>query len=259
MQEIGALLRKRREEKGLTLQDLQAQTKIRLRYLQAIEEGDLGKIPLGEVYVKGFIRAYAQALGLDPQEILQEYQKSATPAPPFPPSPEAPAAPAAPLPWRRYLLFAGVALVFLFLVLAVGISLGPGKRLAEPPSPLPPSSGGPSLSPGGEKAPPPAAPKLPEIRTDENTPTRAVYSVGAAELALTLSFSDLCWVSVNVDGKTVLEENVPAGKTLSWVAKESIKLRAGKPWTIKINLNGVDLGPGGEYGPVRDLVFLRKP
>lgn len=71
--EIGRLLRARREELGLTLGDIQAETKVRKRYLEAIEKGDDSEIP-GEVYAKGFIRAYANFVGLDGMKLMKQYR-----------------------------------------------------------------------------------------------------------------------------------------------------------------------------------------
>jgi cytoskeleton protein RodZ len=72
VKEIGVYLRKEREARKIRLEDVQEITKIRLRYLQAIEEGDLEVIP-GEVYRKGFIASYANAIGLDGQEVVEKY------------------------------------------------------------------------------------------------------------------------------------------------------------------------------------------
>lgn len=254
LKEIGELLKRTREEKGLTLIDLQARTKIRLRYLQAIEEGELGKIPLGEVYLKGFLKAYAGALGLDGQAILERYHKTLQPVPPPTPPEISPPVPARPgLTISRPV---SLSLFFLLLLVLAAGAVSFLNRKAEAPSSPPISE--PSPPPASYNPPPPQpAPKPPEIKATENTPSRIVYVVKAEKLLLTASFEDLCWVGVEVDGQTRLEENVPRGKTLTWEGKESIKIRAGKPWVIKVNLNGVDLGPGGEYGPVRDLVFVR--
>lgn len=73
MKEIGQKLKTAREEMGLSLNEVSQKTKIRSLYLQAIEEGNLDRIP-GIVYAKGFIKAYAIAVGLDANEILAEYQ-----------------------------------------------------------------------------------------------------------------------------------------------------------------------------------------
>ncbi|HEY8393677.1 MAG TPA: RodZ domain-containing protein [Thermaerobacter sp.] len=72
LEEIGRLLRETREKKGLSLRDVQMATKIRLKYLEAIERGDERQLP-PEVYAKGFIRAYANFLQLDGQELVRAY------------------------------------------------------------------------------------------------------------------------------------------------------------------------------------------
>ena len=74
MQEIGEVLRERRESLGTSLEEIEAVTKIRLRYLKAIEEGQFHEIP-GEVYVRGFLRKYAQCLGLDGEKIVEHYRQ----------------------------------------------------------------------------------------------------------------------------------------------------------------------------------------
>lgn len=74
MKDLGAKLKKIREEKQISLEDLQQQTKIRKAYLFAIEEGNMAMLP-GEAYVKGFLKSYAQAVGINPQDIVTDYQK----------------------------------------------------------------------------------------------------------------------------------------------------------------------------------------
>lgn len=73
MREIGELLRKAREAKGLAVSDVQEATKIRGRYLEAMEEGDFDVLP-GEVYVRGFLRTYAEAVGLSGDEVVERYK-----------------------------------------------------------------------------------------------------------------------------------------------------------------------------------------
>ena len=63
MNEIGDLLRRTREAQGLTLEEISDMTKISVRYLEAIESGDYSVIP-AKVYAQGFIRNYANVLGL---------------------------------------------------------------------------------------------------------------------------------------------------------------------------------------------------
>lgn len=70
--EIGKILRKAREDKGYTLDDLQQVTKIQKRYLIAIEDENFDELP-GDFYVRAFIKQYANMVGLDGNELLQKY------------------------------------------------------------------------------------------------------------------------------------------------------------------------------------------
>jgi cytoskeletal protein RodZ len=72
MGQFGDKFRKAREAKELTLDDVSNVTKIGPRMLQAIEEENFERLP-GGVFNKGFIRAYAKHLGLDPEEAITEY------------------------------------------------------------------------------------------------------------------------------------------------------------------------------------------
>lgn len=76
--ELGTRLKEARMAKGYSLEDLQEITKIQKRYLSAIEEGNFSVMP-GAFYVRAFIKQYAEAVGLDANEILETY-KSEIPA-----------------------------------------------------------------------------------------------------------------------------------------------------------------------------------
>lgn len=82
MFEIGATLREARVRKRLTLHQVEEDTKIRTRYLQALEDEDFDRLP-GTAYAKGFLRSYASYLGLDAQTLLDEFNSrySGTPDP----------------------------------------------------------------------------------------------------------------------------------------------------------------------------------
>ncbi|WP_042356203.1 helix-turn-helix domain-containing protein [Bacillus rubiinfantis] len=73
MTELGNRLKEARLAKDLSLDDLQSITKIQKRYLSGIEEGDYSGIP-GNFYVRAFIKQYAEALELDPEEIFETYK-----------------------------------------------------------------------------------------------------------------------------------------------------------------------------------------
>ncbi|RMC46166.1 RodZ family helix-turn-helix domain-containing protein [Lactobacillus sp. ESL0230] len=74
MADIGDKLRSAREAKGLSIEDVEKATKIQGRYLTAIEQNDFDKLP-GDFYVRAFIRQYAQVVGLDGKELLNEYHQ----------------------------------------------------------------------------------------------------------------------------------------------------------------------------------------
>ena len=72
MFEIGATLREARERRQLTWEQVEAETKIRAKYLRALEEEEFDSLPSG-TYVRGFLRAYASYLGLDGRLFVDEY------------------------------------------------------------------------------------------------------------------------------------------------------------------------------------------
>ncbi|WP_018660188.1 helix-turn-helix domain-containing protein [Heyndrickxia acidiproducens] len=72
MTELGSRLKEARKEKGISLDDLQEMTKIQKRYLKNIEEGNYDSMP-GKFYVRAFIKQYAEAVGLQPEELFEEY------------------------------------------------------------------------------------------------------------------------------------------------------------------------------------------
>ena len=111
-----------RERKGVDLVRAERETKIRLRYLSALENGEYRDLP-GAVYTKGFLRNYALYLGLDPEDVLRQWRRERGEAT----SPEAVIVPPRPLaePARPLkfspsvvvaaLLTAGVVLFFIYL------------------------------------------------------------------------------------------------------------------------------------------------
>jgi cytoskeletal protein RodZ len=71
--ELGKRLKEAREEKNISLDELQEITKIQKRYLIGIEEGNYAIMP-GNFYVRAFIKQYAEAVGLDSEQLFEEYK-----------------------------------------------------------------------------------------------------------------------------------------------------------------------------------------
>lgn len=72
LEEFGRSLRARREDAGLSLAEVSLRTKIHIRQLQALERGDLMALP-GRVYARAFVKHYARAVGLDPDETAASF------------------------------------------------------------------------------------------------------------------------------------------------------------------------------------------
>src|SRR5271167_1551310 len=75
MPEIGATLREARMRARIDVSEIEATTKIRAKYLRALENEEWGLLP-GPTFVKSFLRTYAQALGLDSKALVEEYRQS---------------------------------------------------------------------------------------------------------------------------------------------------------------------------------------
>ena len=71
---VGERLREAREVRGVDLHRVERDTKIRLKYLAALEAGEFADLP-GDVYTRGFLRNYATYLGLDPDEIEDDWRQ----------------------------------------------------------------------------------------------------------------------------------------------------------------------------------------
>lgn len=72
MRDIGDTFKKRRKEMNLSLKEVENATSIRIACLQAIEEGELGKL-ISPVYAQGFVKQYAAFLGVDGEAIIREH------------------------------------------------------------------------------------------------------------------------------------------------------------------------------------------
>ena len=78
--ELGRRLREARERKGLTLTDIACRTNISLPVLDAIERGDVARVP-GGFFIRARLRAFAGQVGLDPEQVLAAYLAEHEPRP----------------------------------------------------------------------------------------------------------------------------------------------------------------------------------
>ena len=112
MFEIGSSLREARERQKLELRDIERETRIRAKYLQALEEERFDVLP-GPAYAKGFLHTYADHLGLDGRRFVEEYGTR------FPPAEEAPGVTLVRVRRPRRLL--GTRLVAVLVAVSIGL------------------------------------------------------------------------------------------------------------------------------------------
>ncbi len=293
LKDMGEEIRLRRESLGLSIENVRNTTLIRTKYLLAIEDGNDKEIP-GTAYFKGFLKSYANALGLDGfafsrayQELLdkKEYlrkhpkERSRTERVPVrrsepakltkreTPTPDGAEVGRRPRTRTRR---AGkknpTFFIFLLLfIMAFGVYYGSRLGIFSKETCPVSESDDPEDSQNGEEAfiPEPPPPPLPTVlRTDPDYAT-TVWEVDVTPLALVLEVADqedaVCWVKVIQDGETVFEGNLKRAETRQFNATEYISIRAGKPWVLSLNLCDIDLGAGGPFGPVKDLIFRMTP
>jgi cytoskeleton protein RodZ len=147
MQAIGERLREARMRQGLDISEVEIATKIRAKYLRALENDEFGMLP-GRTYVKSFLRTYAEYLGLDAQLLVEEFRAQHEPrgegesqilAPPARARPprERRVAPGGPPFGPGTALLLGV-LLLLVLFAIIGLASGGGgngkKEASKPPS-----------------------------------------------------------------------------------------------------------------------------
>lgn len=76
---LGSWLRREREQRGITIRTIADQTKVAAPLLEGLESGDLSRWP-GGIYRRAFVKAYASALGLDPDDIVKQFEQEHPPA-----------------------------------------------------------------------------------------------------------------------------------------------------------------------------------
>ena len=113
---LGDVLREAREAKGVDLVRVERETKIRERYLSALERGEYRELP-GSVYTKGFLRNYGAYLALDPEELIDLYRLETTAAPERPRAPTPPR----PLAGRRNRTFVVTPGAIVGAILTIGV------------------------------------------------------------------------------------------------------------------------------------------
>jgi len=239
--EIGNTLREARVRRALTLQQVEEDTKIRVKYLQAMENEDWDVMP-GATYVKGFLRSYSTYLGLDPDVIMDEFRsRGYTPdedrQEPFAGS----SVIGKPRSHRGRNTIVFVAIICL-LVLGVIYALGMNSDGDESPSTKPGALGIKSASPSA--SPSPSSKATPAVRP------------GLRDLVNVAATSGESWVQVRRDDA---EGVVLFSGTMAEGDRESFKggvlwIRLGDPAAIRLTIEGTPAKAIDGAGPVDVIV-----
>ena len=242
----------------MTLQQVSASTKIPVSKLQAIERDEIDSLP-GGIFTRGFVRSYAETVGLDPQETLAQFEAR------FPEESSVATLHATiegraneefvkrqktakVLIWSALL---AVPLVVWLLVVGAREIRSPAERdeavAAEGETSGAQASETPPASAAVPEAPRPTAS---EVRSD---PPPAAASA-AGQLTMAISPTADCWVQASADGATVISRVLRAGDRAVVVAQGAIELRIGDAGAFAFTINqrpGRVLGAPGEVLDVR--------
>ena len=244
MSELGDLLRQARERKGVTLEQVEAATRIRLKFLDALERGDYASMP-GEVYVRGFVRSYASFLGLDPQEALSHHTPTSEGA-------TAPAeAPATSLvlvsmePGRSLRsVIVALAVVASILLVILAVQRQVWKLFPTPLAVKPALTSTSEPAPTDTQRPVPSATQAPtaEPAAEPSATTDPSPSPSAtAGVAVRLVVTGRSWLQVTVDDQIVYS-GVLMDVTREWSGSQQIGVRIGDASRVDVTVNGVHVG-----------------
>lgn len=268
MSDLGKMLQQARLEKGITLDELQDSTKIRKRYLQAIENEEFSVLP-GNFYVRAFIKSYAEAVGLDPDEVLKLYGNvipQTTREAGLRPEPVRSKTKTKKMLKNtdRVSRWAATFLVITFFALIVAVIYiyvlknyeGSDKRIVDNDdritdqveqeqdpndkvSIISPPAGNEETSGEDQEAPP--EPDLQYVTTDGDTHIYTLTNADQVRLELTVVQGE-CWISVkegNSEGTELFQGKLYADDVRSWEASSSLYIRLGYPLSSQIEVNGI--------------------
>lgn len=288
----GELLERIRKERGLSLRDVEDATKIRTRYLEGLEREDYSMLP-DQVYVQGFLKTYANYLGLDGEELAKDFRDRRAPRRERGLTFERPRVSEFERPImspgglagaeRRRVSGATILTVVLALVLIAlvgGALYYVGSRSAASPGTgdaasveEAPAQREPSPQPARQETPVPdepeqgaveetPAPDEPERQAPERQAPAEREETTADEATdgdvdVVVRLGDRAsWLNVEVDGAVVYYETAQAGFVLNFEGLEYVSVTAGDAGAVEVEVDGRSVGILGYYGQVATQTFV---
>lgn len=253
---FGERLKRERELREVTLQEITSATRIGPRFLEALENEDWEKLP-GGVFNRGFVRSIARYLGLDEEALLGEYDLAHGTQ--VPPPEEQPVQPIpSPPKWVPLALVLGALLLLVGLIFG-GIfawrHFAVHRSAKQPPPVSAPAASQPAAGPSAQPQPavsqtPSQSPLLPaaaEVHvpvTKVNPPAKTL----TGPLDLTVSISANTHLLVLSDGRVAFYDEVHAGQSLRFTANEGFEVTAADSGAVLLEMNGKAMPPLGVPG-----------
>jgi cytoskeleton protein RodZ len=253
-----ARLRRARETKGLSIDDLVRATKISRSILLALETRDTAHLP-APVYTKGFAKVYAREVGLEPEAFAAAYLAEFEPAGPVAPERPTLHAPAPRVTGIRLdddnakMLATGKTRAlggFVTLACAVGLVLyvwAVNREAAVPPRQV--------AAPVVESDATPAA-AIP-TEPDAVAADAAVLAPLTGPIQVELRATGPCWLVATADGVQTLAKLLQQGQEITVTAADAVTLRVGDPATLSYAINGRSGRPLGRAGEPVDVRITR--
>lgn len=247
---VGAMLRDTRLERGVSLEEVAQATKISKSQLAAIESGDASRLP-APVYVRGFVRVYADYLGvstgpLRPEPVTPPVSHAQTRG-----DGTASAQRERSRVKKRWVTPLVLGICVLLLAYAYqrhGQSVPPPKApVAAAPAPQPVA---PAFTASSTARP--NDPGVP-VKPAEVVAQEVTANEGGAVLKLKVNQD--CWLNITIDGAISQQYDLKAGDLIEWKAEDSIALDLGNAGGVEAVFNGKQLAPFGEQGKVAHIVL----
>lgn len=268
MTNFGASFKQARESKGISLDQIATETRISTRFLSAIENEEFHLLP-GGIFNRGFVRAFAEKVGLDADQAVADYERLAEVRPPEVVSTPEPAS-ARKKDRHLYPIALGALAVVIVIFYIVNRESGHTAQTASAPPSAPAATSqpaqapAPTIEPTPEVAPPltppetapqttPAAPQpAPPPALPPATPTPAPKTA----LTLEVEAHEQTWIKVVADGNAVdPSEVLESGTTRKFTAQSSISISVGNAAGLSLKLNDKPMKPLGKSGQVRELTI----
>ncbi len=256
---VGEILRRTRVYYGQTLQQIEVVLRIRASHLEALEQGDVSKLP-GRVYAIGFVRSYSEYLGLDGDKMVhlfkvQSVGKKAKPDLSFP-------APASESKVPNPAIIGASLFGFIVLIGFLAMMFLPGREQNEIP-PVPDAltksrlNQAPALvNDGGETGQisgSPASGGEPGVAPSSETAATAPVP----ENRIVLEITDASWIEIwNASGDSILRQVLKAGDRYKVPNERGLIMTTGNAGGIKLVVDGKPLPQLGEQGQIKRKVAL---